>query len=296
MIIRLKYLLFLFAIFLCNYTNAQTTASTSLKPRWLSLGISDKNDNYTFIVAEGTGSDLEEAKQRCFADMLTKLEHERGIVVNSRLSATSKMTRSSGVQNFEQDRTFNIEYTENGKQINVNARVIDDYWINRLGVYHSYILYTVANNAIGGSSYIDDIIVTPKYGVNGLWRSVIVPGLGQFYKGSKAKGGIILGGTAALAIGIILTESQRSDYISKLAQTQNAEHMRTYKTKADNMATVRNICIGGVAALYVYNLIDAVVAPGAKRVIIKKNKFTERIAIAPIFSDKINGVYLAYKF
>ena len=46
--------------------------------------------------------------------------------------------------------------------------------------------------------------------------------------------------------------------------------MKTYNTKADNCENIRNICIGGAAALYVYNLIDAIAANGAKRVIIKK--------------------------
>ncbi|MDE6045693.1 MAG: hypothetical protein K2G10_00110, partial [Alistipes sp.] len=58
------------------------------------------------------------------------------------------------------------------------------------------------------------------------------------------------------------------DYVRKIVQTHNAELKRIYATKRDHFATGRNICIGAVAALYIYNLIDAVAAPGAERIIV----------------------------
>ncbi|MDE6635460.1 MAG: hypothetical protein K2K09_02500, partial [Lachnospiraceae bacterium] len=34
-----------------------------------------------------------------------------------------------------------------------------------------------------------------------------------------------------------------------------------------SFTTGRNICIGALGALYVYNIIDAIVAPGARRIL-----------------------------
>ena len=47
------------------------------------------------------------------------------------------------------------------------------------------------------------------------------------------------------------------------------------------------------AALYVYNLIDAIVAPGAKRVIVKKNRYP---VIQPVANRDMSGVSLSWRF
>ncbi|MDE5945576.1 MAG: hypothetical protein K2G93_08360, partial [Rikenella sp.] len=86
------------------------------------------------------------------------------------------------------------------------------------------------------------------------------------------KGGLILGGCASLAAGIIFTERQRADYARKIVKTHSVDLKRHYATQRDHFATGRNICIGALAALYVYNLIDAVVAPGARRVVVHDHK------------------------
>ena len=127
----------------------------------------------------------------------------------------------------------------------------------------------------------DDVRLTTNYGARGLWRSAIVPGWGQFYKGSYVKGGLILGGSVLLAGGIIYTENMRQDYMNKIAKTHNTGNIRSYKNSADNFAMGRNICIGTLAALYVYNVVDAIVAPGARRVIMRKNADGSGYALLP---------------
>lgn len=88
------------------------------------------------------------------------------------------------------------------------------------------------------------------------------------HKGSYLKGGLIMGGAVALAGGFIGLESLRKNYVAKIEQTHSADVKKAYNTKAGNCATFRNICIGGLAALYVYNIVDAFVAPGARRIIV----------------------------
>ena len=128
----------------------------------------------------------------------------------------------------------------------------------------------------------DQFQLTTKYGVRGLWRSAIVPGWGQFHKGANLKGGLILGGSAALAVGIVYTETMRKDYYNKIVKTHNVMEKRIYKTRSDNFAMGRNVCIGALGALYVYNLIDAIVAPGARYVKIQKvNRDGVTYAVAP---------------
>jgi hypothetical protein len=99
---------------------------------------------------------------------------------------------------------------------------------------------------------------------------MIIPGWGQFHKGSNLKGGLILGGTAVCAAGIVFTEGVRADYNTRMLQTYDVNLIRSYQTKRDNFTTARNICIGATAALYLYNLIDAIAAPGAQRLVVKR--------------------------
>ena len=160
-----------------------------------------------------------------------------------------------------------VNSTIQGKPVTLHALVIDEYE-ERKGDGKIYLTTLYARSQIDAIPSFDNITVTDSYGARGLWRSAIVPGWGQFHKGANLKGGLILGGCAALAAGIVFTENQRSDYVRKIGKTHSAELKRTYATKRDHFATGRNICIGAIAALYVYNLIDAVAAPGARRIVV----------------------------
>lgn len=99
-----------------------------------------------------------------------------------------------------------------------------------------------------------------------------MPGWGQFYKRSYLKGGLILGGSVLLAGGIVYTECMRADYWKKQRNgyANGTEQIQFYYQKEKNFAIARNVCIGGLCALYVYNLIDAIVAPGARYVKVSK--------------------------
>ena len=152
------------------------------------------------------------------------------------------------------------------EEINIRLAIVDNY-VSDDGIYF---LCTVPNPKAKDAIY-DDIELTTQYGANGLWRSVIIPGWGQFHKGSYLKGGLVLGGTALLAGRIVATESIKSDYIRRIGETHSADMKRMYAKKADTFSTTRNVLIGALGALYVYNLIDAIAAPGARRVIVKKN-------------------------
>lgn len=106
-----------------------------------------------------------------------------------------------------------------------------------------------------------------------------------------AKGGIILGGEIAFAGAIIAAENLRASYVRKMKE--NPRHVKSYSTKADNWENVRNICIGGAAALYVYNLVDAIVAPGAPRLVKARQR---GLAFTPAVTPDYNGISLVFKF
>ncbi|MDE6294641.1 MAG: hypothetical protein K2M03_01105 [Muribaculaceae bacterium] len=179
--------------------------------------------------------------------------------------------------------SYQLKLNVEGSAVPIKTRRIDEYWesVERGGMtlldYHA--LYAVERK--GGNADFSDISSVSSYGVHGLWRSAIVPGWGQLYKGSTLKGGLIMGGSVALIGGIIYTETMRQDYMNKIKNTHSSELIRKYKTRADNFALSRNICIGGLAALYVYNIVDAIVAPGARRILVRKNGRGAGYALSP---------------
>ena len=148
----------------------------------------------------------------------------------------------------------------------VSFRLIDSYYIGNT----QYYLCAVPTSRYTTPRY-DMYSITSNYGARSLWRSAIVPGWGQFYKKQNLKGGLILGGSVLFAGGIIYTECGRKDYQHMMSQTHNVDQIRFYQRRHNNLTTTRNICIGALGALYVYNIVDAIVSPGPRYVKVKSN-------------------------
>lgn len=272
---------------------AQTQKSERIKPQWLTKKLPEsKSPSYFFLNAEGMGASLDAARQMALVNLSTRLEHERGLVVSSTVSGGSSLQRSTQGEGYASHREYSMTATEQGKAITMKCRVVDEYWERRGGTYTCHVLYTIADqNAADAGSYDDQITLTTSYGARGLVRSII-PGWGQIYKGSTAKGACILAGEAVCVAGIIVCENQRASYHKKMLE--QPRFAQTYNTKSDNWANGRNICIGAAAVLYVYNLIDAVAAKGAKRVVVKKSR--PRFALYPVADMEHAGVGLTMRF
>ncbi|MDE6794105.1 MAG: hypothetical protein K2J63_02235 [Muribaculaceae bacterium] len=254
-----RLLLILIALTSVGYVLA-ADKSDKMKPRWMTSALpTPKSSGYIFITAQGMGASLEEARQLAVVNLTSKLEHERGLVIDSHIKVQETMGRSSG-RGSSVNSEFTLEASERGKQINLVCRVVDEYWERDQGKYVVTELFTVNdNNQPGKGSNADKIRLTTSYGAAPVFYSLI-PGVGQFVKGSNLKGGLMLGGTAVGAAAIILCENQRATYAKKMKE--HPQHFDFYRNKKANWELGRNIAIGATAAVYLYNLIDAAVAPG----------------------------------
>lgn len=235
-----------------------------------------------YVTETAVSPTLNDARQECFSSLLQGAGFEKGVSVESDYETkdTEHSIVINGKSNDVTESHFTVNSTVKGKKVELQGIKIDEYWERRDdGKYFLTTLY--ARSQLDRKPSYDNLDITTKYGVHGLWRSAIVPGWGQLYKGSTLKGGLVLGGTVAFIGGIIYTETMRQDYMNKLNKTHNTDNIRSYKTRADNFAMGRNICIGGLAALYVYNIVDAIVAPGAKRIVVRKNVNGRSYALLP---------------
>lgn len=250
------------------YSQKKITASDKYRPSWVdnSGRLKKFNDTYSYHVVLDAGPSLNllrESELVALSNYLQRTNRIEGVIDRNVNVGTNddQSTYSSNI---------GLSYKTNTSVEQFTCKKIDSYWVQQQisggGLQFTYYsLYAVANSYVYD---FDEYHLTEKYGVRGLWRSMIVPGWGQMHKGSYIKGGIMLGGTVALAGGIIFTESMRKSCYTQIGQTHSSTAIKQLSANAANWAIGRNICIGAAAALYVYNLVDAIVAPGARRVVV----------------------------
>nr|MBQ5604761.1 hypothetical protein [Bacteroidales bacterium] len=143
------------------------------------------------------------------------------------------------------------------------ARVVDEYTLRlEPGLYRTYLLVQTAKNP---TLSFEPVMVTQDYPYS---PSVFVPGMAQIYKGDVVKGTCFIAGEVLLLGGVVLSESLRANYASKITQVSNATMKKRYANYANLNATTRNLCIAGAVALYAWNVVDGMVAKGKKRVFI----------------------------
>lgn len=264
--------------------------SEPVRPDWLSDKIPvPSNPTFVYRITEAGGNTLAKARYDCILDLAEKIRQDRDI--RGSIRSGGSLEQVTG----EETSYIEFEYESKGKAQRIVYKKVDEYWeyVSYNGSareYRSFTLYAIARNP-NETALFDEITFTRKYGVRGLVRSII-PGCGQIYKGSMVKGICIMAGETALIGGTVAFENMRKNYVKKMRRTQNADHIRSYADKADNCRTFRDVCIGGATALYLYNLIDALVANGKKRTVATKCHLSFR----PVATPDCNGLGLCYQF
>lgn len=123
--------------------------------------------------------------------------------------------------------------------------------------------------------------------------SCFIPGVGQMaFKHDYVKGSLILAAEAASIAALVVCNSQQLSYKDKANRAITADDKVNYMKKSDNYGTARNIMIGVAAGIYVYNILDVILArPKAPK---------GSIAVAPYIDNLPNtdvyGVNMAIKF
>lgn len=137
------------------------------------------------------------------------------------------------------------------------ARVVDEYVEHiEAGQYRVYLLVQTAKNP---TLSFDPVTISDRYPFS---ACVFVPGLAQIYKGSVGKGVGFISSEVALIGGVVATECLKQNYAKKISMTHDSRLKQRYAQNANICQITRNICIGGVAAVYVWNVIDGIVAKG----------------------------------
>ena len=255
------------------------------KPSWLSEVPVASNNTFEYKVIVIHASNSSEARALVPREITHYVETTQKVQITS----VSKISSETHHGNVSGETSFNMMALVEGDPVNVVVKIIDEYYETD-GKLPAYYFLCAVGNTKAKTVVFDKVQITDKYGTKGLWRSAICPGWGQMYKGSKGKGIAILGAEALAVGGMVAFEGMRSSYVTKMHQ--QPQFAQRYAAKATNCKNIRNGIAAAAAAIYVYNLIDAVAAPGARWLKTTGNGF----AFYPSVMDDGMGLTVAYSF
>lgn len=165
-----------------------------------------------------------------------------------------------------------------GRKLNEGYRIIEEFWEFKGNWAYGYFLVQISND-LKCTNWERVEINTNKYPFSG---RVFVPGMAQIYKGSKVKGGLIIGGEVLGIAGIVTCFSMKAS--NERLMQEDKKHAAIYADRADMWQNIGFGAIAFTAAIYIYNIIDGAVAPGQKHIQIGSKSYN--YAIAPLVTSR----------
>lgn len=231
--------LFFCLLFPCLLAMGQQTSKE--RPSWVD-GFREEYQNSYLKSFAAIGSTMEDARRQA----LKEVADERSRATGRQYS----IIESNGVVTMS-----------SSDELTVAAQVVDE-WHEVLsnGACRVDLLVQTKKNPM---YKYEPVSVTTKYPFSG---RVFVPGMAQLHKGSTTKGIVFIAAEVAAVGGIVAFEGLRSSYQSKINTTKDAKKRQDYIDDSNNMQNLRNAFIAGAAAIYVWNIVDGIVAKGKKHV------------------------------
>ena len=261
------------------------------KPKWVGNTPKELNNTYRFIEVISYGNTIAEARMEAQQQLAQNEQLRRAVTIS--VNSGNLQHVDQQIVNGNMVETINnnitIETTISGQEYRLQAYPVDEYVEHTGGQTKLYSLFMVG---VANHVNFDRTYKSNSYGATPAVMSVI-PGLGQFYKGSTLKGICMLGGVAACGVGALLCENERSDYKNKMKE--QPQFAKNYNTKANNYETARNICLGAAAAIWIYNIVDAAAAKGTRKIVVKPASGSY-LSVHPIATFDAIGASLSYVF
>lgn len=274
-----KYVLLVLLTLICGVMHAQISQSEKLRLENEVVG------NYQRTKIEGAQLYKTKTGYRVLVTVTSAANNEEARMKSQRLATEFILGAESNavsVYQFDSDGSDNKE------------KFSDKIIQTSLGQVNSMEALTSFPGENGNVVYAHFLVVSQtnaKKGLAGL-MSMVVPGMGQFYKGNTVKGGVFLGLAVAAGTGALVCESTRSSYRNKAIE--QPKYTKEYTTRANHWETYRNVCLGATGAIYLWNVIDAFFAKGAQKAVVKSKN--GGLTISPKATVNNVGFSLAYNF
>ena len=161
-------------------------------------------------------------------------------------------------------------------------RIIDQYWTNSPDnnwTYGSFLVQVCKGDKCTNWEHVE--MNTTRYPFS---ARCFVPGMAQIYKGSKVKGGLIIGGEVLGVAGIVTCFGMKAQNERWLQESKKASDIQYYSDRADMWQNIGYGAIAFTAAIYIYNVIDGAIAPGQKHIQIGSKSYN--YALAPMVTTR----------
>ena len=246
-------------------------------PQWVLQKPRPANDSYLYVVERGLGATEMEARNRAMG-LVYRSTIERLALAIDLASINAAISNGSN-------------YGESSEAMNVPVNKVCEY-VQREG--SRYVVYVLCQVAQYGNV---PAVFTPFTQCNQLAKSQyiahsFVPGLAQIKKGSVGKGTAFIVSEVVLVGGVVAAECLQRYYAQQISMTKNSTLKQRYAQNANICQISRNVGIGCVAAVYVWNVIDGMVAKGKTQIPLG----TAELRLAPYADYESGGVAAVVKF
>ena len=168
----------------------------------------------------------------------------------------------------------------------IKSGYIASYWEKTNDGYIGYFLYQTRKNPTYDAEAVE---ATTEYGFT---PRVFIPGAQQIWKGQGGKAALFIGGEVVCIGGIVLSQSLKANYVSKMNSTHNNTQKQNYSDMANAWKVAGYGFIAGAVVFYAWNIIDGIVSPGRPTI-----KYNDKIlTFAPAASPDFMGMSLTLSF
>lgn len=239
----------IFLLFLL-YTSISSLCAQTI-PRWVMTTPKPDNETYLYVVERGIGYTEMEARNRAM-----------GLVYRNTIERLSLAIDLSSINSAIANGS---NYGETSEAMNVPVNKVCEHVQREGNQYMVYVLCQVARygNVSAQFSYFADC---NKLAKSQYIAHSFVPGLAQIKKGSVGKGTAFIVSEVVLVGGVVAAECLQRYYAQQISMTHNSTLKQRYVQNANICQISRNVGIGCVAAVYIWNVIDGMVAKGKTQI------------------------------
>lgn len=232
---------------------------------WVTGRLPYDSEKVRYKIAYGEGNTYQQAKEDATASLILELGWEHGITVTSKTIDEIKHTINNEDSNFAQNRSTTTTIEQDGYSASITK--VDEYSelyesSSQTTKYKVWQLYAID---CPWAAQIN-LKYSTKYGFSTAgWRSLIIPGWGQFYKKQYAKGTMFLGVELVGIASVIYFQNRYNYNIKQSSETPILDLQIDYTNRAHKQQMYRNISIGACAAVWLLNVLDATLLEGRPR-------------------------------
>jgi hypothetical protein len=241
-------------------------SSTETKPSWVTEA--PKGEAFRYYSGMGSSNtSLQQAHENAVGNILQQLVEEGtfNVSIESTTEVSETIRTSSGKPETEITDDFIREIVRNGTSKAIRGlRKEEEFWqsvkVSQGIQYQYWVLLKIPKPGINPNTKI-----TQGYGFAPVWRSVLLPGWGQRYKGEKRKGARFLISTATAGATTFMSFYLSDSYSQKAGNEQDIDNRRFYNdwsSRSYTLGIISGLITGG---LYGYNIFDTMTALGAKQ-------------------------------